>query len=96
MVSWHFYLIFTNRMSIPEMCPGEKGWGPKISAVWMWKNQLRAHYPQEVFYGKMKGGAQVLMTLDYLRSKHYPQLAQVQQPAWFRHQRLNLQNPCLQ
>ena len=59
-------------MDLPEKQPGEKGWGPKISAVWRWKNQLPAHYPREIFYGKMKGGAAVLMTLDYLRNHHYP------------------------
>jgi hypothetical protein len=60
-------------VDLPEKRPGEKGWGPKISAVWSWKNQLPAQYPQEIFYGKMKGGAAVLMTLDYLRKHHYPQ-----------------------
>ena len=34
------------------------------------------NYPKEIFYGKMKGGAAVLMTLDYLRNKHYPQFHQ--------------------
>jgi hypothetical protein len=53
---------------LPEKQPGEKGWGPKVSAVWRWKNRLPAHYPKDVFYGKTKGGAAVLMTLDYLRS----------------------------
>ncbi len=60
-------------VDLPEKQPGEKGWGPKISAVWSWKNQLPAHYPQEIFYGKMKGGVAVLMTLDYLRNRYYPQ-----------------------
>jgi hypothetical protein len=63
-------------VDLPEKQPGEKGWGPKISAVWRWKNQLPAQYPQEIFYGKMKGGAAVLMTLDYLRNHHYPQFHQ--------------------
>jgi hypothetical protein len=63
-------------VDLPEKQPGEKGWGPKISAVWTWKNQLPAHYPQEIFYGKMKGGAAVLMTLGYLRNRHYPQFHQ--------------------
>jgi hypothetical protein len=63
-------------VDLPEKQPGEKGWGPKISAVWRWKNQLPAQYPQKIFYGKMKGGAAVLMTLDYLRNHHYPQFHQ--------------------
>ena len=60
-------------VDLPEKQPGETGWGAKISAVWGWKNQLPAHYPQEIFYGKLKGGSAVLMTLDYLRTTHYPQ-----------------------
>jgi hypothetical protein len=63
-------------VDLPEKQPGEKGWGPKISAVWRWKNELPACYPQEIFYGKMKGGMAVLMTLDHLRDKHYPQFHQ--------------------
>jgi hypothetical protein len=63
-------------VDLPEKQPGEKGWGPKISAVWRWKNQLPARYPQEIFYGKMKGGTAVLMTLDHLRNKHYPRVHQ--------------------
>jgi hypothetical protein len=31
-------------MDLPEKQPEEKGWGPKISAVWSWKNQLPAIY----------------------------------------------------
>lgn len=60
-------------VDLPEKQPGEKGWGSKISAVWSWKNQLPALYPQQIFYGKIKGGSAVLMTLDYLRNYHYPQ-----------------------
>ncbi len=60
-------------VDLPEKQPGEKGWGQKISAVWGWKNQLPAHYPDEIFYGKIKGGVAVLMTIDYLRGYHYPE-----------------------
>ncbi len=60
-------------VDLPEKQPGEAGWGPKVSAVWGWKNELPALYPKEIFYGKTKGGAAVLMTLDYLRHRHYPQ-----------------------
>jgi len=59
-------------VDLPEKQPGEKGWGEKVSAVWTWKNELPATYPEEIFYGKIKGGAAVLMTIDYLRDKHYP------------------------
>jgi hypothetical protein len=63
-------------VDLPEKQPREKGWGAKTSAVWQWKNQLPAHYPMEIFYGKIKGGAAALMTLDYLRKHHYPQFHQ--------------------
>jgi hypothetical protein len=59
-------------VDLPEKQPGEKGWGRKIGAVWTWKNQLPAEYPDEIFYGKGAGGKTVLMTLDYLRKEHYP------------------------
>jgi hypothetical protein len=60
-------------VDLPDKQPGETGWGVKVGAVWGWKNQLPAHYPQEIFYGKMKGGSAVLMTLDCLRDHHYPE-----------------------
>jgi hypothetical protein len=59
-------------IDLPEKQKGEKGWGQKVSAVWDWKNRLPAEYPDEIFYGKIKGGAAVLMTLDYLRDIHFP------------------------
>ncbi len=59
-------------VDLPEKQPGEKGWGQKIGAVWTWKNQLPADFPDEIFYGKGTGGKTVLMTLDYLRREHYP------------------------
>ncbi len=42
-----------------------------MSAVWDWKNRLPATYPDEIFYGKVKGGFAVLMTMDYLREVHF-------------------------
>jgi hypothetical protein len=63
---------FWDAVDLLEKQPGEKGWGQKISAVWQWKNQLPALHPLEIFYGKIKGGTAVLMTLDYLRNHHYP------------------------
>ncbi len=59
-------------VDLPGKQPGEKGWGQKIGAVWSWKNQLPAVYPDEIFYGKGAGGKTVLMTLAYLRREHYP------------------------
>jgi hypothetical protein len=58
----------SDSVDLPDKQPGETGWGQTITAVWSWKNQLPAHYPKEIFYGKTKGGAAVLMTLDYLRN----------------------------
>jgi len=59
-------------VDLPEKQPGEKGWGEKVSAIWTWKNQLPAQYPEEIFYGKVKGGFAVLMDMDYLKDVHFP------------------------
>jgi hypothetical protein len=59
-------------VDLPERQPGEKGWGQKVVAIWQWKNELPAIYPEEIFYGKIPGGRAVLMSLDYLRTEHYP------------------------
>lgn len=59
-------------VDLPEKRPREKGWGQKIGAVWSWKNQLPAAYPEEIFYGKGGNGKAVLMTLEHLAQVHYP------------------------
>ena len=59
-------------VDLPERQPGEKGWGQKVIAVWGWKNELPARYPDEIFYGKIAGGLAALMSMDYLRAEHYP------------------------
>lgn len=59
-------------VDLPEKQDGESGWGKKIEAVWTWKNRLPAAYPDEIFYGKIKGGFAVLMAMDYLRETHFP------------------------
>src|ERR1700730_2812947 len=59
-------------VDLPERQPGEKGWGQKVIAVWQWKNELPASYPEEIFYGKIPGGRAALMTIDYLRTEHFP------------------------
>ena len=56
-------------VDLPEKQEGEKGWGQKVSAVWDWKNRLPATFPDEIFYGKIKGGFAVLMTIDCSRSR---------------------------
>lgn len=59
-------------VDLPEKQPGESGWGQRVEAVWPWKNQLPARYPTEIYYGKIKGGLAVLMTMDYLEQTHFP------------------------
>jgi hypothetical protein len=59
-------------VDLPEKRPGEKGWGEKMTAVWTWKNQLPALYPDDIFYGKIKGGLAVLMEMGYLARDHFP------------------------
>lgn len=59
-------------VDLPGRQPGEKGWGQKISAIWAWKNELPARWPEEIFYGKIPGGLAVLMTLERLET-HYRQ-----------------------
>jgi hypothetical protein len=59
-------------IDLPEKQPGEPGWGKKIGALWSWKNQMPADYPDEIFYGKGAKGKSVLMTLAYLKATHYP------------------------
>jgi hypothetical protein len=56
---------------LPDRKKGEKGWGQKVSAVWRWKNELPAIYPDRIFYGKIPPGRAALMSLDYLRTEHY-------------------------
>ena len=58
-------------VDLPEKQAGEKGWGEKVSAVWDWKNRLPAEFPDEIFYGKVKGGFAVLMLMDYLQDVHF-------------------------
>ncbi len=59
-------------VDLPEKQPGESGWGQRVEAVWPWKNQLPAQYPDEIYYGKIKGGFAVLMVMDYLAEVHFP------------------------
>ena len=59
-------------VDLPERRPGEKGWGQKVIAIWQWKNELPALYPEEIFYGKIPRGHAALMSIDFLRTEHYP------------------------
>lgn len=57
-------------VDLPGRQPGERGWGQKVSAIWTWKNELPARWPDEIFYGKIPGGLAVLMTIARLEA-HY-------------------------
>lgn len=59
-------------VDLPEKQPGESGWGERMEAVWPWKNQLPTEYPNEIYYGKIKGGFAVLMEMNYLADTHFP------------------------
>ena len=59
-------------VDLPEKQPGESGWGARVEAVWPWKNQLPANYPNDIYYGKIKGGFAVLMEMGYLDEVHFP------------------------
>jgi hypothetical protein len=67
------YPSLWDQIDLPDRIEGEKGWGEKITAVWQWKNELPATYPEEIFYGKVAGGDAVLMEMEYLRKSHYEQ-----------------------
>ena len=60
-------------VDLPEKQPGESGWGQKVSAIWTWKNRLPTEYPNDVYYGKIKGGLAVLMDMKYMADVHFPE-----------------------
>lgn len=66
------YPSLYENVDLPEKQPGESGWGERMEAVWPWKNQLPSDYPNEIYYGKIKGGFAVLMEMDYLATVHFP------------------------
>jgi hypothetical protein len=57
----------------PDKQPGEGGWGEKMGLVWRWKNELPARYPDEIYYGKLRGGRAILCTFDHLRTVYAAQ-----------------------
>ncbi|SMO76148.1 AlkZ-related protein [Gracilimonas mengyeensis] len=67
------YPSLWEQVDFPDKQLGEKGWGEKMTAVWTWKTQLPAQYPNEIFYGKIKGGVAALMEMNYLTHDHFPQ-----------------------
>jgi hypothetical protein len=65
------YPSLWDHVDLPERQEGEPGWGEKVTAIWRWKNELPATFPEEIFYGKVAGGDAVLMEMCYLRETHY-------------------------
>jgi len=61
-----------DHVDLPAEGGGRTKWGARLEAIWDWKNELPAVYPDEVFYGKIPGGLAVLMAMDHLRKVHYP------------------------
>jgi hypothetical protein len=57
----------------PEKQPGDSGWGDKMGKVWSWKNELPARYPDEIFYGKRKGGGAILCSMAHLKQLYADQ-----------------------
>lgn len=54
---------------------GRTKWGQRVEAVWAWKTELPTFYPDDIFYGKIKGGHAALMSMDYFRDTHFPKHA---------------------
>lgn len=61
---------------LSENKPKAGGWSPRVKAVWDWKTRIPQTYPDEIFYGKVRGGDAVLMQMDYFRKTHYPEAFQ--------------------
>lgn len=59
-------------IDLPDRSGGRTKWGARVEAIWLWKNELPEVYPDDIYYGKIKGGYAVLMSLEYLRQTHYP------------------------
>lgn len=59
-------------VDLPHRSGGRTKWGARVEAIWQWKNELPARFPDEVFYGKIASGHAVLMSIDHLRAVHYP------------------------
>lgn len=61
-----------NAIDLPENGGGRTKWGARVEAIWAWKNELPMLYPDDVYYGKIKGGLAVLTSMNYLRDTLYP------------------------
>lgn len=61
---------------LSERKPKAGGWSPKVVAVWDWKTRIPQTYPDEIFYGKVKGGDAVLMEMSHFRDVHFAEAYQ--------------------
>ncbi|MCC5024237.1 MAG: hypothetical protein J6386_16245 [Candidatus Synoicihabitans palmerolidicus] len=59
-------------VDLPTDGGGKTKWGARVEAIWAWKNELPAAFPDDIFYGKIPGGLAVLMAMSHLRETHYP------------------------
>lgn len=50
-------------VDLPHRSGGRTKWGARLEAVWAWKNELPAMFPDEVFYGKLPDGLAMLILL---------------------------------
>lgn len=66
------YPSLWDQTDLSEDKPEDGGWAPKVVAVWDWKTRIPQTYPNEIFYGKVKGGDAVLMEMDFFRQEHFP------------------------
>lgn len=59
-------------VDLPESGGGRTRWGARVEAIWAWKNELPTVYPDDVYYGKVRGGHAALMSMEHLRKVHFP------------------------
>lgn len=66
------YPSLWDHTGLSESKPKSGGWSPKVKAVWDWKTRIPQTYPDQVFYGKVTGGAAVLMEMEHFCAVHFP------------------------
>lgn len=66
---------FYGAVDLPDGRGGRTKWGARMEAVWQWKIDLPTLYPDDVYYGKIKGGHAALMSMRYFKEVHYAQNA---------------------
>ncbi len=63
---------FWEAVDLPDRTGGRTKWGARMEAVWEWKIELPTLYPDDIYYGKIKGGHAALMSMRYFKEVHYP------------------------